>query len=260
MAVSVIEPIFTVCEETALFLAQPTLHREYYFDVYAAVEFGESQGWTAMAFVFGVDGPLESSPYLFGHRCDHLRSVSNAEAATEMIVAVAGESAVANWHGYLVYNYGNPRAQEAAQRVTAALHDGCLATEQYDALMRADGIKILQDSHRVPEKLAESVFDLMPEFYGCAECDSSDPEAAMDQLGYAQCADCPEWIATGGKPGAVLCYDCAEYRGDCAGECMSVFVDGQRHGSHVITTDEADSACTGECRNESDESDESDDE
>jgi len=264
MAVSVIEPIITVCPESARILSRPNYHREYRFDVPVAEEFADENGWTGFAFVFGPDGEALAVPggYLFGHMCEYIRDAVNARAAFKIIADATGEPRDAGgtggyvcseWHGYLAYDHGNPLAEQAAQRIGSGLSDGCLDDADMSAQLRANGITGLIDAYKVPESLAESVMDALSDFGGCFECTSPDVHAAMRELGFAECADCPEWVATGGKPGELLCYDCAEYRGDCAGECMSVFVDTMRHGSHVITVEKADSACTGECRDGSDD-------
>lgn len=260
MAVSVIEPIITVCAESARILSRPNYHREFHFDVNAAQEFADESGWTGFAFVFGVDGPLSvPGRYLFGNVCEHIRDTVNAETAFKIMADAVGEPrdadgnggyVVTEWHGYMAYDHGNPLAEQAAHRITTALGDGCLDTVEASDRERANGIAGLIDSYHVPESLVESVFDLMPDFSGCFECVSPDVDRAMDELGYVQCADCYDWIKSGGKSGEILCHDCADSRGDC--ECVSIVVETHRHGGHVTTAQDVEDACSGECAEDSD--------
>ncbi|MGW7531754.1 hypothetical protein [Amycolatopsis sp. NPDC054798] len=193
--------------------------------------------WSGFGFVLGSGGDPLPIPgdYLTGHQCAHLADVSNGQAAMRLMEEAAPGKA-AEWNGLLAYDYGDSAACEAAERIGAALAGyPLLDDEDLSERESENAARVLVDSYDVPEDVAADVVSaLSDDGQGlCTDCHGWDIDHVMSNLGYRECAECDKWLATTfDEP---LHYDCAEYYAEDDCECISVMVDGYRHGNHTVT-------------------------
>lgn len=193
--------------------------------------------WSGFGFVLGSDGDPLPIPgdYLTGHQCAHLADVSNGHAAVRLMEDAAPGKA-AEWNGLLAYDYGDSAAREAADRIGAALAGyPLLDDEDLSERESENAARVLVDCYDVPEEIAADVVSALCDDGQtlCTDCHGWDIDPIMSELGYRQCAECDKWLESAcDEP---LHYDCAEYYAEDDCECVSVMVDGYRHGNHTVT-------------------------
>lgn len=193
--------------------------------------------WTGFGLVLGSGGDPLSIPddYVTGHQCAHLVDVSNGEVALGILSEAATGKAV-EWNGLLAYDYGDPAARAAADGIASVLAEYPLLDEEdFSERERTNAARVLVECYDVPQGIAADVVSALSDDGQalCTDCRSWDLGHIMSKLDHRECAECGKWMAaTCDEP---VHYDCAESLVEDGCECVTVMVDGYRHGHHTVT-------------------------